>query len=651
MRFALLLALTGCNALLGLDSGFHAPDGGGVTNHVGVTGVSRITYHTELTHETHPEDLLSTYTIDAYTVDDAGVHVYPGTAGLDGTFAIPDVPATDYYLRLVRKTPDVNFLDSEITHLTTHDVDLSTDRAGKRDAPPPLVDSSPIELSAATTAAFTSGDGYALWSSLERDDADAAFLQRGPVQGATSLTGAELDWQMHRPLDDNGVWLLHRQRDTVAPLGVTATRVVEAGHVTGLAQTPAVPLPLTFTLAAGKPVQTVFSVNQRALVRVMGAFTVATADVRAAPDNGAGVFGGPVVFRMSRRLPSPARASTPLSVSFPDPFPDTWSRLSSVFFSSDLRHVGTFAAGTLTLSDHTSVRASTRPGEKLALPTLDEQVPGVTSVQLDGAPFHDGVHSPATPIRIAWDAVPGASYYYVTMVGVAPGNRFASTQITTTLPEAVFVPATFENGFHVAVSVGTVFASALEPAIRKVQRPSRSREIAQGVLYISSTCGNGTREGTEACDSGGASATCNWDCTAPLCGDGILNTAAGEVCDLGSSAIGMDSALCDDSCHPIVCGDGTKDPREVCDDGNLKSHDGCSETCDVEIDPSQCGNGATDPGEDCDDGPAGSVLCTPDCLATYCGDGTKQSPPGRTEQCDDGNTRSGDGCSADCRTE
>lgn len=67
-----------------------------------------------------------------------------------------------------------------------------------------------------------------------------------------------------------------------------------------------------------------------------------------------------------------------------------------------------------------------------------------------------------------------------------------------------------------------------------------------------------------------------------------------------------------------TCGDGELDPvREQCDDGEAK-------------------NGTT--GDKC------SAACT---LVSICGDGIVD--PG--EQCDDGNTKAGDGCSATCKNE
>ena len=53
------------------------------------------------------------------------------------------------------------------------------------------------------------------------------------------------------------------------------------------------------------------------------------------------------------------------------------------------------------------------------------------------------------------------------------------------------------------------------------------------------------------------------------------------------------------SCHSVaMCGNGTNDPGEECDDGNTLSGDGCNNACKFEI----CGNGTIDAQEQCDDG-------------------------------------------------
>jgi cysteine-rich repeat protein len=102
---------------------------------------------------------------------------------------------------------------------------------------------------------------------------------------------------------------------------------------------------------------------------------------------------------------------------------------------------------------------------------------------------------------------------------------------------------------------------------------------------------------------------------------------------------------------PSVCGDNVTEGMETCDDGNTVSGDGCSANCLIE----DCGDGILTPDtEECDndgandDDPAVngcSTTCT--CNAETCGDGVL----GCSEQCDDGNTADGDGCSALCTIE
>ena len=58
-------------------------------------------------------------------------------------------------------------------------------------------------------------------------------------------------------------------------------------------------------------------------------------------------------------------------------------------------------------------------------------------------------------------------------------------------------------------------------------------------------CGDGSVEGTEACDDMGESATCDDDCTLAECGDTVLNLTAGEECDDGNT---MDGDGCDATC-------------------------------------------------------------------------------------------------------
>src|SRR5690606_27300379 len=81
----------------------------------------------------------------------------------------------------------------------------------------------------------------------------------------------------------------------------------------------------------------------------------------------------------------------------------------------------------------------------------------------------------------------------------------------------------------------------------------------------------------------------------------------------------------------ITCGDGARDPGEVCDDGNTMDGDGCSGDCQVQ---------------------AAGYVCIPgdDCVRLFaCGDGRVSQATG--ELCDDGNTDADDGCDENCQIE
>lgn len=129
-------------------------------------------------------------------------------------------------------------------------------------------------------------------------------------------------------------------------------------------------------------------------------------------------------------------------------------------------------------------------------------------------------------------------------------------------------------------------------------------------------CGNGIKDAGEACDTAGSSATCDYDCTAPACGDHVVN-------------------------------EHTQIP-EQCDDGNLEDRDNCNRDCAVPW----CGNGRVDgPREECDEGVNNgpTARCYLHCQSAVCGDGILNPTLG--EECDDGNLQNGDGCSAQCRHE
>ena len=102
---------------------------------------------------------------------------------------------------------------------------------------------------------------------------------------------------------------------------------------------------------------------------------------------------------------------------------------------------------------------------------------------------------------------------------------------------------------------------------------------------------------------------------------------------------------------PPVCGDGTVDAGEECDDGNTMGGDGCSPSCVLETGP-VCGDGNVDValGEECDDANAVATDdCTDSCRLPVCGDGIVWSDGTGVEECEDTDPTSNlDGCFADC---
>ncbi len=59
-----------------------------------------------------------------------------------------------------------------------------------------------------------------------------------------------------------------------------------------------------------------------------------------------------------------------------------------------------------------------------------------------------------------------------------------------------------------------------------------------------------------------------------VCGDGNLDTRAGEVCDDGAGNSRTVADACRTNCRPATCGDGVVDTGEVCDDETT-----CADDC------------------------------------------------------------------------
>ena len=109
-------------------------------------------------------------------------------------------------------------------------------------------------------------------------------------------------------------------------------------------------------------------------------------------------------------------------------------------------------------------------------------------------------------------------------------------------------------------------------------------------------CGDGTVSSREVCDDGAGNGDgdgsvyggCAADCTLePYCGDAVVDTEHGEICDDGIN-LGGDASECAPGCRSLgaSCGDGVvqTEAGEQCDDGNQSPGDGCSAECLIEID-------------------------------------------------------------------
>lgn len=170
--------------------------------------------------------------------------------------------------------------------------------------------------------------------------------------------------------------------------------------------------------------------------------------------------------------------------------------------------------------------------------------------------------------------------------------------------------------------------------------PLRTEDLAFECRRV----GNGICEA----EDGETSMTSGGDCS---CGNGIIDAARGEECDMGFQRNGQGkgcSATCTAdpgwTCYDQnrlcynTCGNRQVDAvpyvgSEQCDDGNILSNDGCSSSCQAErggwtrdglsFRKMECGNGMLE----------FSVFMD------------------ESEQCDDGNTTGGDGCSIRCTVE
>jgi len=161
-------------------------------------------------------------------------------------------------------------------------------------------------------------------------------------------------------------------------------------------------------------------------------------------------------------------------------------------------------------------------------------------------------------------------------------------------------------------------------------------ELADGLciggLCANSVCGDGYQDAdaAEECDDGNLDAGdgCEPDCTLTCssdtdCDDGnpcngaeqCEGTGATATCAAGTdmadgTPCGMEQACRGGACISIGCGDGTVDPGEQCDDGNMVEGDGCDSDC----------SWSCSADDECDDGDVCNGTETCDIASHTCND-------------------------------
>jgi MYXO-CTERM domain-containing protein len=124
-----------------------------------------------------------------------------------------------------------------------------------------------------------------------------------------------------------------------------------------------------------------------------------------------------------------------------------------------------------------------------------------------------------------------------------------------------------------------------------------------------------------------------------ICGNGTPE--GGEECDDGNMS---NTDACVEGCLDASCGDGFLwAGMEGCDDGNMDNTDACPDGAGGTCQDAVCGDGFTYTGmEECDDANNDDTdACVAGCVAATCGDGFEQDG---VEACDDGNMDNTDAC-------
>jgi cysteine-rich repeat protein len=634
---------------------------------VDVSGTSMLTHYVRngdsVVTMTAPEDL-SIYAFAAYVPDandPTGFRIINGAGNAQGQLTIPDVPMGPYYLRVLlsgTSAPTFYYTDDRA-------LELGFGTAGR----PGLPD---VALPSAINPTITGidrtwdSDFFSLHSLGTGTEHYPIQFSSGPPLGVRPSLTSSFEWTggygwalpRMRPklLQNDDVEILHHH-ETFTNLPAqnrSADTLIEIARMTGLTQTDGSPLAVTGVFVDVLQNQTVTVNFQMDVLRQAYAGAPHVQEIISA---GLGVLlgtdpnnrFGPGLVGVNYSLVKSSTQTLGEMLSYGNPYDNTWALVAT---ESYLRRRRVRMPGIAANQPGNNINvgvSTTRSYTTGSIGTM-VQVGPPTNLRVGGTTAADGVRAfdGIAPVRVEWSAVTNASRYsvsvrrLVTQVQFSANPSTVATVITTetsaTIPASVFAPGERYVFVVSAIRDGLQYANG---RLRAEVVPSFQTSQATGVILMSNLCGNGTREGAEECDTSGQSATCDVDCTLPVCFDGVLNTAANEQCDPG-----ITTGTCDNDCTLATCGDGRLNviAGEQCDDSNTADSDGCDHNCQFE---NSCGDGMVQPlyGENCDDQNAVSTDACINCHAAECGDGFVQTG---VEMCDDGNLINGDGCSDQC---
>jgi cysteine-rich repeat protein len=644
MRAIGLLALcAGCSSILGIED---VTEETAPANTVIGTVATRC-HQTSGTVVTQPRDL-TTADIRALVPDAAepsGYRDVSGTGLADGTFRIDDVPDGASYIFV---------LDDAYYVTLAHVLDLHDDSPRRCD-PPPVITQLATDFTydvmgtapaLVQSSRFGSSDAY-----LVSSTAVGYTSERTVIDGQSGAVET-FDWREENDFTSEAPPLLDQSagddltishvRRAMKPFGerrYESRTIVETFMAAGVTMTDGMPATVAGTLAPATADQSFAVTLDRGLYDTAFANSEASNvgisfDVTAGPvpsNDGAGV---PLLSVALRDWTHGSSYGFSGTETYADPFPAAWSRYLNIEY---------YTLRLFEVSDGNGY--GTPAGYRATLPldgteSFEPRVASPTNVMLGGTSFTlgGGVLVDGRPIMMTWSAVPGAKVYELTVSRFSlSGSSVTVTKVATlqtgetqlAIPTEVFGLA----AFYTLRLAATVSESDYEGGeLVSNGAPIARAELSSGLFRIGTTCGNGTVEPDEACD--GESPTCDRDCSAVRCGDGMVNTLAGETCDTVA-----DTYTCDEDCTPNECGDGYVNFSD--EDCEPPGAPGCSSTC---VYTSICGNSVVEVSEACDGDLVMGVPCNPDCTMPTCGDGFVQA----TETCDDGNTVDGDTCSATC---